>query len=569
MNWTIFDDWKMDKTYNLNDIVVKDDILYKSSIISNITTNPVREYALAKKAMSAPYNQVGWVPYTPVSGKSIFWNPIGNYPGSGVGSNNDIVYNHGDYYYCYDASASDDFWNPTQSDSIGYTQSAVVLFKGKYYMSMTASNHYRPDYQQPYKVTRSYSAIRSGLEGISVYENTGSYYWVETKSSNPKWKTISVWNPSESYINTYIVHNGVVYSCISSATGEEPGVSNTWKREYSLVPDTSIIYSTANNQIIEMNDSYYMINSNASNSTLENGINIYINKKWKNILVNINIADNTIPNISESDRDIMYGDLNKKLTAHNFIQCINDLSNKYGFTDYVNYVIINEDGSINRYNYNNIEGLPYHISCETPDEVTMKYHSLIKKPIALPKSLKPTHVLSSVFPNLANLNYYNNISVAAEIISNKDTPKPIANFHGGKNITEDVIYRFSGFYMPIFYDIQLFNKNFFTASVGNYKFDTTLTDFGLIKERKVRKVNHNGSVLKLNNVKDEKSIYPMVQEFGYITIDSFIFKSTWDLNYHYITSNNTIIASNLESKSRLVRSPGLIGIQSTIKNINL
>jgi hypothetical protein len=123
--------------------------------------------------------------------------------------------------------------------------------------------------------------------------------------------------------------------------------------------------------------------------------------------------------------------------------------------------------------------------------------------------------------------------------------------------------------MPIFYDIQLFNKNFFTSSVGNYKFDTTLTDFGLIKERKVRKINHNGSVLKLNNVKDEKSIYPMVQEFGYITIDTFIFKSTWDLNYHYITSNNTIIASNLESKSRLVRNPGLIGIQSRIKNINL
>ena len=30
MNWTIFDDWKMDKTYSLNDIVVKDDILYQS-----------------------------------------------------------------------------------------------------------------------------------------------------------------------------------------------------------------------------------------------------------------------------------------------------------------------------------------------------------------------------------------------------------------------------------------------------------------------------------------------------------------------------------------------------------
>jgi hypothetical protein len=369
----------------------------------------------------------------------------------------------------------------------------------------------------------------------------------------------------------------VVYSCISSATGNEPGISNDWKRQYSLVPDTSIAYNSNTNPIIEMNDSYYMINTNVSNSTLQNGINIYINKKWQNILVNIDIADNTIPGISEADRDSMYNDLNKKLTANNFIQCMNDLSNKYGFTDYVNYVIINEDGSINRYNYNNISGLPYHISCETPDEVVMKYNSLKKKPIGLPKELKPKHNLSTILPDLSNLNYYNNIPVAAEISSNRDVPKPIANLHGSKNITEDVIYRFSGFYMPIFYDIQLFNKNLFlsatnsvpTLSVGNYKFDTTLTDFGLVKERKIRKINHNGTVLKLDNVKDQKSIYPMVEEFGYTTNDTFIFKSTWDLNYHYITSNNNIVASSLDSKSKLIRSLGSIGIQNAIKNINL
>jgi hypothetical protein len=312
-----------------------------------------------------------------------------------------------------------------------------------------------------------------------------------------------------------------------------------------------------------------MINSNASNSTLENGINIYINKKWKNILVNINIADNTIPNISESDRDIMYGDLNKKLTAHNFIQCINDLSNKYGFTDYVNYVIINEDGSINRYNYNNIEGLPYYITCETPDEVIMKHNSLLYTGVARPKELKLTKNLKSISDNLSNLNYYNGVSIAAEINANKDTPKPIANLHGSRNITEELIYRFSGSYMPIFYDIQLFDKNFYTASVGNYKFDTTLTEFGLIKERKIRKVNHKGSVLKLDNVKDQKSIYPMVEEFGYTTVNSFIFKSSWDLGYHYLTSNNPNVITALQSKETMIKNPGLIGIQTPIQNISL
>jgi hypothetical protein len=308
-----------------------------------------------------------------------------------------------------------------------------------------------------------------------------------------------------------------------------------------------------------------MINSNSSNSTLENGINIYINKKWKNILININIADNTIPSLSEADRDTLYNDLNTKLTAYNFIQCLNDLSNKHGFTDYVNYIIIEEDGTIKRYNYNSIEGLPYYITCETPDEVLMKRDSLSQKVVEIPKQLKPTLVLKSIVPNLINLNYYNGVAIAVEINPNKDTPKPTVNFHGGKSITEELIYRFSGFYMPLFHDIQLFDKNLFTSSTGNYKFDTTLSDFGLFKERKIRKINHKASVLKLNNVKDQKSIYPMIDEFGYTTVDTFIFKSSWDTNYHYMSSNILTIAPSTTT----INNPGLIGIQNEIKNINL
>jgi hypothetical protein len=525
---------------------------------------------MAKKAMSAPYNQLGWSLYTVPSAKSIFWIPTGTYPGNGAGNSYNIVYNHADYYYCYNTTATEDFWSPIKSDTTGYTQSDVVLFKGQYYMSMTSSNHYRPDYVAPYAVSRKYNSYRSLLDGVSVFENVGSYYWTATQSFDPKWKTVGVWNPSTPYnTTTYVVHNDIVYSTGFSQTGNEPGISNDWTREYSLVPDTTLVYNSTTNPIIEMNNSYYMINSNSSNSTLENGINIYINKKWKNILININIADNTIPSLSEADRDTLYNDLNTKLTAHNFIQCLNDLSNKYGFTDYVNYIIIEEDGSIKRYNYNSIEGLPYYITCETPDEVVMKHDSLLHKAIELPKELKPTMVLKSINPNLANLNYYNGVAIAAEINPNKNTPKPTANFHGGKSITEELIYRFSGFYMPLFYDIQLFDKNLFTASTGNYKFDTTLSDFGLVKERKIRKINNKGSVLKLNNIKDLKSIYPMVDEFGYTTVDTFIFKSSWDSNYHYITSNNPIIISNTKAKATMIKNTGLIGIQTPIKNINL
>jgi hypothetical protein len=53
----------------------------------------------------------------------------------------------------------------------------------------------------------------------------------------------------------------------------------------------------------------------------------------------------------------------------------------------------------------------------------------------------------------------------------------------------------------------------------------------MMLERRVRKVNRKGSVLKLQT----NSIYPMLDEFGYTFLDFFIFRSTWDQSYHFET----------------------------------
>ena len=548
MDWIIFDDWRMDKTYNINDIVVIDDILYKSTLANNIVSNPVKPYTHSLKRLqqtkSAPYNQPYWNYYK--INKNVFWSPTSSYPGAGIGDDianlKDVVFNHGDYYV-YDSviGGTDDFWSPYKSNTTGYTASEKVLFKGKYYMSMTSSNHYRPDFQSPfidYTMSNTYN------------KTSYFYYWIDAQSTSPKWRPVSLWNPSTYYPGlasaTYSIHNDVLYKTTvggainyGSETGNEPGLSTDWTRVYSLKPDTSIAYASLTNPIIEMNDSYYMINSNSSNSTLENGINIYINKKWKNILINITITDNTIPNLSEKDRDSLYNDLNKKLTAHNFIQSINNIVNKYDYTDYLNYIIIEEDGSVSKYNYNSIEGLPYYITCETPEEVNMKYSSLNRKPISTPKNLKSSRTIESISNDLTNLNDYNKVPISAEISKNTNTPRPMVNYSGSNDITLDTIYRFSGYYMPIFYDIQLFSKNTFTASVGNYIFDVNLSEFGIMKERKIRKINKDGSVLKLKNDKGQKSIYPMLDEFGYTTTDFFIFSSSWEDEYYVSTSINT------------------------------
>jgi hypothetical protein len=287
--------------------------------------------------------------------------------------------------------------------------------------------------------------------------------------------------------------------------------------------------------------------------TLRNGINIYINKRWKNVLVNIAIDDNTLPNLSNSDRDIIYTDLYKKITAHNFINCINDLSNKYGFVDYVNYIIIDENNNITKYNYNNIEGLPYLLTCETPEEIKTRINSIVKKPIRLGNLIKPTKKLNNgKIDDIETINYYDNIPFAAEVIKNPLDPKVLTNFSGGKNIIYDVIYRFSGYYMPIFYDIELFDKS--VDIYGNYKFDTHLTNFGKALEQKIRKINRGGDILKLKNTPSVKSIYPMIDEFGYTTHDVFIFKSTWDLKYYIETSDREIIIEetiNIPEESNL------------------
>ena len=81
-------------------------------------------------------------------------------------------------------------------------------------------------------------------------------------------------------------------------------------------------------------------------------------------------------------------------------------------------------------------------------------------------------------------------------------------------------------------------SSFYEPIYGNYKFDTDLNDFGIMKERKFRKTNKLQSILKLKESKSLKSIYPILDEFGYSFMDFFIFKSTWDLKYHIETTFN-------------------------------
>lgn len=522
LSWNIIDNWTHNSLYNTNDLVSYYDILYKTSSDSNIS-DPLKN----------PSTENEWSPistWTPTY--SIFWTPNYNF------SPNDFIYNGGEYYYYYPTGNTFSFWEPFQS----YDYNDVVKYNNKTWISSTQSNTVQP----------GSSAIWRNNSISNVINN---YYWNESNLI-ADWKIIEIWSPINIYYNNsitkstgdiistpgnpYVIYSDVVYQ-LSLPMGQlyssddAPDVSSIWVRKYSMIPETDFPYNITNNPIILQNNRYYQCLSNTSNSTLENGISIYINKKYKNILINIYINDNTLSNLSNSDRDTIYSDLYSKITATNFTNAIGDISNKFGYSDYLQYVIINEDGSMNTYNFNNITSLTCMITHQAPDQFFSRCQSFIINSLSLESSqFKSKRQLENgLITSIDMIDYYNNNSLSTEIDRKKDDPIIIDNYHGLKNNIYNTMYRHSGYYCPIFYLVPLFESPGETASqVGNYKFDTSLTNFGIVRERVISKINRNSNILKLRSNPDIKSIYPMIDEFGYTISDYFIFKSTWDNEFY-------------------------------------
>jgi hypothetical protein len=466
MYWDVIDEWKMDKDYKKTDIVIYNDILYRAKRNNKTTMPTVNRNSLQIKAL--PYNLIDdWEYY--IDNDMIMFNPLNSqnnyYQKNSEILSKSVVYNSGDYYMFNGYDKPIDFWNPiitykTNSrllrdtngrvSHMGYSTGSIVLYRGDYYRSSVDNNIYPPNYTQEF------------LNGSNWQK-----YWSKiapVDANSTRWIEIQIWNPGATYKpGNYIVHLEILYIANSLATtissGEEPGISNLWNRLYSFVEDTSFKYQPNKNPLIKMNNEYYQIMSNPWDSTLENGINIYINEKWKHVFVNIAINDNTLTNLSNKDRDDLYVSLNKKLTAMNFIAAINNLSNKHDFTDYISYKVIDSKGVIKSYNFDNIESLPYIIFAEKPERLDIKVNSLDIKQVKV-SGLKPTKVLADgKIDDLTELNYFNNTHIATTIDTNQNAPVVRQNYHGGENIINDTIFRFGGNYVPLFYDVELFKKD--------------------------------------------------------------------------------------------------------------
>ena len=76
-----------------------------------------------------------------------------------------------------------------------------------------------------------------------------------------------------------------------------------------------------------------------------------------------------------------------------------------------------------------------------------------------------------------------------------------------------------------------------TTLERNINFDTEYSNFGELDNLIFSKVNEKNDILKLKDTKEDKSVYPMVDEYGYQYDKRFIFKSSWDSDYYIRTKN--------------------------------
>ena len=328
-----------------------------------------------------------------------------------------------------------------------------------------------------------------------------------------------------------------------------------------------------------------------------NGIHVFLNEKFKNFLIVINIRIpiqenlinlNNVPVFGEkyglynskklNEESLVYplvltNEYNPSLiTASNFIDAFNDLNTLSEFDSGITYYYISSNGQsgstgpINIFNPSNtMKSItnwgkaypPFILNINFPEILETKKQSYKKGAIKGPS----TNIYNKyeTYYDDAQKQKYNVVEPLARYMNLNIEENNLNTIQASNKVsTPNSIYRYNGVYEPIFLDIPIFNNAYLYLSgstvkywESNYKFDTTFENFGMIEELIYSKVNPIASPLKLKNTDKDLSVYPMVDEYGYQFGTRFIFNSSWDKDFYIITNSdqniNKQIFSNLSS----------------------
>jgi len=269
-----------------------------------------------------------------------------------------------------------------------------------------------------------------------------------------------------------------------------------------IISKNSIDYNEYKFSII-LNDIYYnddssdpyningVVNYYSIMNVSDDGIHVFINEIYKNVLVIINIGIILDNNNSETfnyidyfnEKDGIYNNKYKdnsqsssnydtrKLVSSNFINCINDLNNKHYFDNYVTYYTIYKDDDKNvtfkksvMNGTTNITNPSIILKIDTPDKLNIKKESYVIETIKGPKVSK----------------LYKKNGIRTKSKSNK-TSLAVKINRNPYLITEyNTLYRHSGPYEPIFKDIKIFKDPVFCYL--NYQLNTEIIISGITND---------------------------------------------------------------------------------------
>jgi hypothetical protein len=263
MQWQVIKNWEYDKSFQTGDLVFWEGVVFNvidGSTVSNPLLNPI--------SLTASYVSDGSLGFPHFSQ---FWNYNYNYDSGTIS----WVYNSEDFYILSNTSSNVDFWNPT----LTYSISDKVIYGNRFFEALT---------NIPIE-------IRPQLQNKKIQSASSVKYWIEiSEPPVKKWNRVELWdrNLTSYSIGSYVFWRDTIWESISISTvDDEPGDADlVWSRVYSFVPDTEFIYKPDNNSVIKLGDSFYYCKYNPD-KTLDNGITIYINKKWKNILILRNLKN--------------------------------------------------------------------------------------------------------------------------------------------------------------------------------------------------------------------------------------------------------------------------------------
>jgi hypothetical protein len=512
--WSIVKNWERNTTYFPGEVVLFDGTKFKDSTgqygfpgysatssVGTISTTP-KEYVYPNKdiepleidqsfnvttlAAMGPNNGIAEMFYctatTSVSNPTLTLDDDSNwieYPLTGY---NSIFYQKNRAYITWDTTIS--YTSLIEKNGVNFNyESYFTWYKGQYYTCVTnqeVGDNYTPEHTS-----------------VSTSNGEVFQYWLKVNQYN---LTINYTDNNIVTLDGNLYYYDIITEDLLLIHTFETSMGSTYDRY----------------EVINFNDNYYTnLNDNA---IIKNGINIYINKKWKNILVHIYIND--IFEVYNINRETLYKAETQQLAASNIIEIINSITLKNGFISNLKYYIINEDDSVESYDINNISDIPHILQVQRPTSVEIYSHSLNSSPVKVNKEIFniKKKLENNNIENLTTINYYNGKPLAFNI-------KRLTNF-----TFEDetkFLHRFGGLYNPIFSSLDLFDS----IDSKRYMFNEKLKGFGEIKELIKSKVNEDISILKEKN-NAYLSIYPQIGEFGYFIDKHYIFKSTWDRNYY-------------------------------------